>query len=115
MTKVEIFKDSENNIIRYKVSGHSGYADKGEDIVCAAVSVLAQTVLISLVKVSDIKEKDLDFYLNDEMGILDVNIPKSIDDITKKEAQIILKTFEVGIKSIIESYPEYVTLKYREV
>ena len=30
---------------KLEVRGHAGYADKGEDIVCAAVSILAYTFI----------------------------------------------------------------------
>ncbi|NMB08683.1 MAG: ribosomal-processing cysteine protease Prp [Tissierellia bacterium] len=115
MTKVEIYKDNKGNIIRYKISGHAGFAEKGEDVVCAAVSALSQTALVSLVEVIGISEKELEFYIDEKKGILDVQLPKLIGEITNKEAQILLKTFEIGIKKIVESYSEYVTLKYREV
>ena len=32
------FLTEESRIVGFEVSGHSGYADAGEDIVCAAVS-----------------------------------------------------------------------------
>ena len=35
--------------------GHSGYADSGSDIVCAAISVLMQTLHIGLVDVLGLK------------------------------------------------------------
>ena len=31
-----------------KVTGHAGYAEEGKDIVCAAVSVLAQNLIQSI-------------------------------------------------------------------
>ena len=37
MTKVEIF-NHDGRINGFSVSGHSGYAEEGSDIVCAAVS-----------------------------------------------------------------------------
>ena len=37
MTKVEIF-NHDGRIHGFSVSGHSGYAEEGSDIVCAAVS-----------------------------------------------------------------------------
>jgi len=37
MTKVEIF-NHDGRINGFAVSGHSGYAEEGSDIVCAAVS-----------------------------------------------------------------------------
>jgi uncharacterized protein YsxB (DUF464 family) len=115
LIKVLIFKDKNGFVQRYSISGHAGYDIKGQDIVCAAVSVLAQTVLISLVEVCNIKEEDIDYFIDEKKGILDVYIPKTIDIDTRNKVQVILETLEVGIKSIIESYPEYVILEYGEV
>ena len=46
-----------------EVRGHSGYAEKGEDIVCSAVSVLVQTLYIGL---ADIARIDVDSLVDDE-------------------------------------------------
>jgi len=115
MIKVTIFKDREGYIGRYNISGHAGYDIKGKDIVCAAVSVLAQTTLISLVEVCGVRENILDYEIDEKKGIIDVSLPKTIDRSLRMKTEIVLKTLEVGIKSILENYPEYVTLKYREV
>ena len=115
MIEVKLYTNSEDYIEKYNVSGHAMYASKGEDIVCAAVSVLAQTTLMSLIEVCGIDEDEIKYSIDDEKGILDVNIPKTIDTDIRNKVQIVLKTLELGIKSIIESYPGYVTLEYREV
>ena len=39
---ITINYDSEN--IRLKICGHAGYAEKGSDIICAAVTALAGTL-----------------------------------------------------------------------
>ena len=41
MTRVEFF-DHEGRITGFCCSGHSGYAEEGSDIVCAAVSTAAK-------------------------------------------------------------------------
>lgn len=115
MTEITIFKDIKGYIERYKISGHSGYDIKGKDIVCAAVSILGQTALISLVEVCGVRENEINYTIDDEKGIMDVTISKTIDKSIRRETEIVLKTLEVGIKAILESYPEYITLKYREV
>ncbi len=115
MIKITIFKDRNGYIERYRVSGHAGYNIKGKDIVCAAVSALAQTTLISLVEVCDLPENKIDYVLDEEKGVLDVTLSKTIDISIRTKTEIVLKTLEVGIKSILEGYPEYITLKYREV
>ncbi len=114
MIKVNLYKDRDGNIMRYKIYGHGDHGPYGQDIVCAGVSVLSQTALISLVEVLAIDEDKI-LYTIDQDGYLDVSLPEDVDYNTKNEIQIVMKTMEVGIKSIIESYPENVTLKYREV
>lgn len=115
MTYVEIFKDNDNNIKRYRIIDHTGYAEKGEDVVCAAVSVLAQTTLMALVEVVGLPEKDIEFIIDEAKPLLDVKLPENLREALNREAQILLRTFELGIEKIIESYGEYVTLSYREV
>lgn len=36
--------DKKRDVHRLRVKGHAGYARKGEDIVCAACSILAYTL-----------------------------------------------------------------------
>ena len=41
------FLTEESRIVGFEVSGHSGYADAGEDIVCAAVMGLCAAVKVN--------------------------------------------------------------------
>ncbi len=115
MIEVKIYKSNEDHIIRYTVSGHSGYDIKGQDIVCAAVSVLAQNTLNSLVEICGIKEEKIDYSIDENGGYLDVSIPTQLDESIDIMVQTVLRTMELGIQSIVENYPGYVTLKYGEV
>ena len=114
MIDIKFFRDRKGYISRYSMEGHSEYDDFGRDIVCSAVSILAQTALMSFVSVCNIDEEDLIYTVTTD-GFLDVQLPKDLDDKTKKETQIIMKTILVGFDSIIENYPENVRLTYREV
>jgi len=114
MINVTIYKDKNGCIQGYNVKGHAEYDVYGKDIVCAAVSVLAQTALISLVEVCNVDEKDFSYFI-DENGMLDVRINNDLSSDILDKIDIVFKTFEVGIKSIVESYGEYVTLRYKEV
>ena len=53
--------------------------------------------------------------IDNKTGFLDVNLPENIENDLLKNAQIVLNTLVVGINSVIESYPKYVTLQNREV
>lgn len=115
MIIAEIYRDKNNFILGYRVKGHANYDTYGKDIVCAAMSVLSQTTLLSLVEVCDIAEKSIKYSINEKTGFLDVKLSKDIDSIKLDKAQILFKSLIVGINSIIESYPEYVSLKNGEV
>lgn len=113
MIIAKIYKDKNNYIRRYSISGHSNYAEHGSDIVCAAVSALAQTTLISLVEVCGLEEKSIDYKIDDQLGLLDVSLPKDIEASKLEKSQILLKSLVVGMYSIIESYPDYINLEHR--
>lgn len=115
MIVITIYKTAQQNIMRYVIDGHANYAIKGEDIVCAAVSVLAQTTLISLKDVIKIKEDNLKYYIDNEKGYLEVELLPGISENKLRDAQIVLKTLIAGLESIIIGYPEYITLEYGEV
>lgn len=115
MIRVNIYKDKHKDITKFFIAGHAGFADKGFDIVCAAVSILAHTALISLNEVCEINENDLDYFIDDNEGVFKVSLPINLDIKRRKKANIVLKTMELGLKSIMENYPENITLKYREV
>jgi len=48
MIKVLVKRNAEGNIHALTVEGHSGYAEHGQDIVCAGVSALMQMIPIAL-------------------------------------------------------------------
>ena len=50
MTKIA-FIHSEGVLVGFDAHGHTGYADAGEDIVCAAVSALTQATVIGMQEV----------------------------------------------------------------
>jgi len=115
MIIAKVYKDSNNYIKKYTIKGHAGYDESGKDIICAAISVLSQTALLSLVEVCGLEEKTIKYSIDEKTGFLDVILPKDIEISILEKTQIVLNSLVVGINSVIESYPEYVTLEYREV
>ena len=111
MVKVTIYRDEMNNIVRYIVKGHAGYAEYGQDIVCSAISILAQNTLMSLIEVCGLTEEEITYDIDD--GYLEIKLSEDIEYKKFDDCQIVLKTFELGVKSIYESYSEYLTLIYR--
>lgn len=104
MVKVEIIKNKDL-INKVTISGHANYAKKGEDLVCASVSSLAIGTLNALDELSNNK---LEIKINE--GLVSIEILESEEII-----QTILKVFEIQLKTIQESYKQYINISILEV
>ena len=93
-------------VTAYELSGHSGYAEAGSDIVCSAASVLAITCANSLESVCGIHPT----VAGGEDGYLKVSLPSAMTERQRHDAQVILCTLRQGLRDLVESYPKYVQL-----
>jgi uncharacterized protein YsxB (DUF464 family) len=80
------------------IKGHANYAPKGQDIVCASVSVLAQTLIQSI---EDLTADRIEY----KMLPGKVKIKYwSLSDETKA----LISSFFIGAENIAAQYPEFV-------
>lgn len=111
MTNVHIVRDNEGFIWQLAVKGHAGAGTKGNDIVCAAVSVLTFTALNSLDELAGLKCYEI---LGD---CIKISVPSGITNELKPKVKTILDTIAVGFKQIeyTPEYREYVSVLDEEV
>ena len=93
-------------IARITVSGHAGYADAGEDIVCAGVSALIITCANALQRVAGVEPV---IRSDDQNAVMSVAIAQELPDGQRHDAQIILETTAQGLEDISSSYPDHLT------
>lgn len=109
MIQVTVFRDSGRMYRGYEVSGHSGYAEEGSDIICAAVSVLAQNTANSIEKFTGdciIGE------VSEDGGYLKVEFPDGIG----RESNLLMDSMILGLHDVMECYGKrYVNIRYKEV
>lgn len=110
MIKIRV-KKSQKQYITVGVSGHAEYDDHGKDIVCASVSVLAQTLLASLGNLSGIE--DINYSM--ESGDLSFELPLGLDQEQTYNSNLLIESFLIGINGILEIYPDYLDLRVEEV
>lgn len=113
MIKVELEK-KDKNIIGFKMTGHAEYADYGQDIVCAAASMLAYNTVDTFTDLLNIKGK---FYFDipENGNLAELHITDKLHGREFEDAQLILRKFELGVKSLKTSYSDYIELDYTEV
>jgi hypothetical protein len=102
MTAVKIFRKN-GAIVRVKANGHSGYAEQGSDIVCAAVSSILITAYNGCERVAGVKpgcvERD---------GMLEFWLPDAMTQEQRLACTHILEAMALGIKDLVTEYQRYV-------
>lgn len=83
------------------VKGHANYAEPGKDIVCAAISTLAQTLIYSIDKLTADKIK-----YSISPGWVDIEY----GDLSK-DAQLLVNSFFIGCQMIADNYPDNVRVE----
>lgn len=112
MTNVTIFKQ-ESNILGFEVSGHSGYAEEGSDIVCSAISTLSQSICVGLDNVLNLKPE---IKVDDKKAYLKCKLSKNLSKEQFADAQILLKTFEESVKLLLagdKKIKKYISLEVK--
>lgn len=84
-----------------EINGHANYADEGKDIVCASISVLAQTLVAS---VEELTEDVIEYEL--EKGHIKIKF-WSLSELSKT----LVDSFFIGVNGVCEAYPDYVEVK----
>lgn len=107
MINVNIETLPSGEIIGFDISGHSGYADNGSDIVCAAVSSVAYMVANTLTDVMNVK---VDLYVNQD-GLMRLKV----EDKDLVRCRELLQGFKLHIILLEEQYPKNIKVNYLEV
>ena len=82
------------------IDGHANFAEQGKDIVCAAVSVLAQTLIASIEELTDDDVRSVI-----EHGHIELNYRN-----LSETSRVLIDSFLIGCRMIESEYPDCVTL-----
>ncbi len=104
MTTVTFLRDA-RGLCGIRVSGHAGYAPAGEDIVCAAASVLITTCANALESVAGIRPE-----VSQKPVMIQVSLPGGLSPAGEHDARVILRTAEQGFRDIAAQYPSYLQI-----
>lgn len=108
MVTVELFLAEDDHIRAFQVEGHAGSAPYGEDIVCAAISILSQTAVIGLNHFLSLAPE-----VKIQEGLLRCILPEKLNVQEKERAQVILNTMTLGLEALEPDYGKYFKLHKR--
>ena len=92
--------------VGFEVSGHSGYADEGSDIICSAVSSCAYMIANTATEIMG---------LSPEIEVKDGYMRLIFNDTEALKARDILNGFRLHINALADEYPGYIACKTRNI
>ena len=102
MTRCEFFVENDR-ITGFSVSGHSGYAEAGADIVCAAISAV---VTMAEATINDVCGAKAKVRVKDEQTRITLTLPVSCDE--EATVQAVLAGMMITLAGMRDDYPDYI-------
>ena len=102
MTRCEFFTENDR-ITGFSVSGHSGYAEAGQDIVCAAISAV---VTMAEATINDVCGAKAKVRVKDEQARITLTLPVSCDE--EETVQAVLAGMMITLAGMRDDYPDYI-------
>ena len=110
MTHVTIYRNRKRECIGFTAIGHAEYADAGEDIICAAISVL---VINTCNAIETFTNTAISLITDEEEGLIDCRLKDS----PSEQTELLFSAMILGIRNMTENedYEEYIQLSFEEV
>ncbi len=109
MICITVYKNREQEYTAFRCKGHAGYAVSGEDIVCAAVSVL---VINTINSVEQLVSDRFDLTTDSDTGRIDFSLKEGYSE----SSLLLLRSLVLGLQGIQKNYgKKYVSLTFEEV
>ena len=110
MIRVTVYKTERHEYVGFDVSGHAGYAESGEDIVCSAVSALVINAVNSIDRLTDDETSSV---ADEETGDIEFRFKGH----PSHDARLLLDSMILGLEAIEDSgeYESYIDIVFKEV
>ena len=112
MTSIKIQKKN-GAILGFIISGHSGYAEEGSDIVCSAISSLSQMVCVGLENVLNLKPT---IEIDEKKAYLSCRLPKNLNKNLFEKSQVLFEAFEKSVQLLLcgdKKLKKYINLEVK--
>ena len=97
------FLTEESRIIGFDAKGHSGYAEEGEDIVCAAVTSAVRLVEAT---VNDVMGLCASVKVDQETAAISFRLPGGLAPTAESTCQNLMTGLMVYLAQLHDEYPE---------
>ena len=110
MIRVTIYKTDGHKYAGFDISGHAGYDESGNDVVCAAVSAIVINTINSIERFTDDETSSVS---DEESGTIEFRFGQ----IPSHDASLLLDSMVLGLEQIEDSneYEPYIDIIFKEV
>jgi len=102
------FTSEGSRLTGFKVTGHSGYAEEGADIVCASVT---SAVRLTECAVNDVLGLGAAVKVNERTASISLKLPGSLGDSNEELCQTLLASLMVYLSQLQEEFPDYILVR----
>ena len=106
MTTVTFYSQG-SRVTGFEVRGHSGYAQEGEDIVCAAVTSAVRLVECA---VNDVLGLEASVKVKEQDASISLKLPSGLGQTNESTCQTLLVALMVHFVQLAEEYPDNITV-----
>ncbi|MDO4167727.1 MAG: ribosomal-processing cysteine protease Prp [Eubacteriales bacterium] len=108
MINITIYQNEQDEYTGFRMKGHAGYAEHGQDIVCAAVSVLVINTINSM---ESFTEDRFDHAIHKEKDVVSFELTSTpISD----SAELLLRSLVLGLSGICREYgKKYLNIQFK--
>ena len=101
------FRMEGDRIVGFTAAGHSGYAEAGADIVCAAVTSAVRLVEAT---VNDVLGLAASVKVRAQDASISLRLPGGLDPTAESTCQTLLAALMVYLAELHEEYPDHLTV-----
>ena len=99
MINVSVYKNAENLVTGFKVSGHADYSEYGSDVVCAAVSAL---VINTINSIENFTQDRFTLEQDEKKGFIEFHVVSALSN----NSNLLISSLILGLQGIAEECTE---------
>ena len=101
------FRSEGNRIIGFDSQGHCGYAEEGEDIVCAGITSAIRLVATT---VNDVLGLAASVKVNEKTTTISLRLPGGLSEADENVCQVLLTGLMVYFTELRDEFPENIEI-----
>lgn len=108
MIHIQISQNESGNVVFFRISGHSGYAERGQDIVCAAVSSAVMMTGVGLEQQLGLRDI---VFVEEQENVIRCRLPENLPEPVQQQAFVLTNTLKIYLEELASQYESYIHME----